>query len=94
MANFHRSPNGVGYFKITWLELVEYSSNSAPICDECLDSLIGVPDVMLIAVLNQAYCPKCSGGVLARCVNYPEDQPIAERREQFYKRYFGIGGDD
>lgn len=94
MASIHHTPNGIGYFTISWVELARYSNNLNPICDECLMSLRGINEVTLIAVLNQAYCPKCGEAVLAACENYPEDRPIAERREQFYMHYFGIGGDN
>ena len=94
MATFHRTENGIGYFKITCEELVDYSDNLFPICDNCLESLIGCSEIILIAILNQAYCPQCGKHTLSCCRNYPEDRPIAERRELFYKKYFDIGGDE
>lgn len=90
MAKFFRHSNGIGWLKITWLELAKYSDNMAPICDECLKDLIGYSNIVLIPLLNQAHCPECGKIVLARMHNYPEDRPIAERREQFYLNYYGI----
>lgn len=90
MAKFSRHKNGIGWLKITWLELAKYSGNMAPICDECVKDIIGFSNIVLIPILNQAYCPECGKAVLDRMYNYPEDRPIAERREQFYLNYFGI----
>ena len=90
MAKFFRHSNGIGWLKITWLELAKYSSNMAPVCDECLKDLIGFSNIVLIPVLNQAYCPECGKEVLNRMHNYLEDRSIEERREQFYLNYFGI----
>ena len=90
MATFHRTANGIAWLKITWLDLVKYSENPAPVCDECTNPLFGCNDVVLIPILNQAYCPECSEKVLSRMRRYPEDRPIEERREQFWLQYFGI----
>lgn len=49
--------------------------------------------IEIIPVLNQAYCPDCGKKVLARMQNYPEDRPIAKRREEFYMNYYGIKED-
>lgn len=90
MAEFHRTKAGTPYLKITWLELAKYSENACPICDECLTSLIGCNEVVLLPILNEAYCPKCGKARLARVHRYPEDIPFEERRAQFYKDYFKI----
>lgn len=90
MAKFSRHKNGIGWLKITWLELAKYSGNMMPICGDCLKDLVGYSNVVLIPILNEAYCPECGKAVLDRMHNYPEDRPIAERREQFYLNYFGI----
>lgn len=90
MAEFNRAANGAAWLKITWLELAQYSDNPTPICDECLKSLIGCNDVVLLPILNEAYCPECGEKVLARLHRYPEDRHIEERREQFWLNYFGI----
>ena len=55
------------------------------------DYLFGTA-IVLIPLLNQAYCPECGKTVLARMQNYEEDRPIAARREQFWLEYFGIEG--
>lgn len=90
MAEFLRNEKGIAYLKITWLDLVKYSENISPVCDECLTSLIGNNDVMLIPILNEAYCPKCGAKVLDRLNKYPEDVAIEESREQFWLKYFNI----
>lgn len=90
MAEFHRTENGTPWLKITHQELSDYSDNSRPICDECLTSLIGCDEVVLIPIFNEAFCPKCGRERLSRAHRYPEDIPIEESRTQFYKRYFKI----
>lgn len=90
MAKFYRAENGVGWLKITWTELVKYSENAFPICDDCLKDIIGYDDIVLIPLLNQAYCPECGKKVLKRMVNYPEDRPYAKNKEQFWLDYFGL----
>ena len=90
MAEFHRTETGTPYLTITWLELAEYSENARPICDECLTSLIGCNEVVLLPILNEAYCTKCGKARLAHSHRCPGDIPIEERRAQFYKDYFKI----
>ena len=38
---FYRTETGVGYIKLTWLDLVRYSGTMAPICDFCASALTG-----------------------------------------------------
>lgn len=90
MAEFYRTNAGTPWLKITQKELTEYSDNDRPICDECLTSLIGCDEIVLLPILNEAYCPKCGKGRLSRVHRYPEDIPFEERRAQFYKNYFKI----
>lgn len=90
MAKFFRNKNNIGYLKITNIELIVYSENLTPVCDECSKSIVGHSNIVLIPILNEAYCPKCGEEVLNRIKNYPEDRPIRERREQFYLDCFGI----
>lgn len=90
MAEFHRTLGGTPWLKITCQELSEYSENERPICDECLKSLVGCDEIVLLPILNEAYCPECGKERLARVHRYPEDIPIEERRAQFYKDYFKI----
>ena len=90
MASLHRTENGTPWLEITWLELADYSNNPRPICDECLESLIGCEAVTLVPILNEAFCPKCRDARLKRLRRYPEDIPIEERRTQFYANHFGI----
>ena len=40
---FYRTETGVGYIKLTWLDLVRYSGMMAPICDFCASALSAVP---------------------------------------------------
>ena len=89
MAKFFRNENGIGWFEISWVELAKYSGNMNPICDECLKPLNSYR-IVLIPLLNQAYCPECGKAVLYRMRNYPEDRPIAAQHEQFWLKYFGI----
>ena len=93
MAKFHRCNNGIGWLEITRNELVGYSGNTNPICDQCLVKLKDNSHVVLIPLLNEAFCPDCGQAVLKRMKSYPEDKPIAERREKFWLDYFGIKGD-
>lgn len=90
MAEFYRTLGGTPWLKITCQELSEYSENERPICDECLKSLVGCDEIVLLPILNEAYCPECGKERLARVRRYPEDIPIEERRAQFYKDYFKI----
>lgn len=90
MAEFHRTERGTPWLKITWMELCEYSDNACPICDECLTSLVGCDEIVLILIFNEAFCPKCGKERLARTRRYSEDIPIEEHRAQFYKDYFKI----
>lgn len=92
MACFHRNEKGVGYFTITRAELIDYSDNPRPICDECLRSLTDKDSITLVPILNEAFCPNCTAKELARIGSIcEEDQPIAERRERFYANYFACG---
>lgn len=93
MAKFSRHENGIGWLKITWLELANYSGNAFPICDGCLKDLSGIDDIVLIPLLNQAYCPDCGKAVLSRMINYPEDRAYAAQKERFWIDYFGIKED-
>ena len=90
MARFHREANGTPWLEITCQELMDYSDNPRPICDECLKSLAGCNNIVLIPILNEAFCPEHGREALARIHRYPEDLPIEERRTQFYLDYFGI----
>ncbi len=90
MAKFLRTTNGTAYIKLTWLELAKYSQNMHPVCDDCLKDVIGYENLILIPILNEAFCSECGKKALARIKRYPEDAEIEKRREDFYKDYFGI----
>jgi hypothetical protein len=77
MAQFHRNEAGISWLRINWLELIRYSDNLFPVCDECLCELFGKTDIILIPVLNQAFCAEHGEKVLARLKNDPEDKPYA-----------------
>lgn len=93
MATFNRAANGIAWLKITWRELATYSGNFEPICDECLESLIDCDDVVLIPILNEAFCPECGKKVISQLKSYPEDRHIEKLREQFWLKYFGLSED-
>ena len=90
---FYRTKTGVGYIKMTWLDLVRYSGMIAPICDFCATPLSGEQDVTLIPALNQTVCPKCAEKYIKTARPYPEDAPIVQRREAFYKKFYGLDGE-
>lgn len=90
MAEFKRNDKGIGYLVIDFMELIMYSDNPYPICDECIKDLIGYEDIVLIPILNQAYCHGCGHEVLKGLCDYPEDRPIREKREKFWKDYFKL----
>lgn len=90
MATLHRAENGTPWLKITYKELSGYSGMDRPICDECLTSLVGVNDIVLIPILNEAFCPSCGKVRLSEIRRYPEDRPIEERRTEFYLKWFGL----
>jgi predicted amidophosphoribosyltransferase len=90
MSTFHRTPRGIGYLKITWLELMQYSRNPHPVCDLCDRPVSGHDDIVLIPLLNQAYCPACGNAVANRMKNYPEDRQYAREKERFWLDYFKI----
>lgn len=87
---FFRTKSGVGYIKMTWLDLTRYSGMMAPICDFCAAPLTGEQDVTLVPAANQALCPKCAEKYLKTARSYPEDAPIVQRREKFYKEFYGL----
>lgn len=90
MAKFYRNDKSIGYLIIGFMELIKYSQNGFPICDECSKDLIGYDDIILVPILNQAYCNSCGKKVLATIVDYPEDRQYRERKEQFWLDYFKI----
>ena len=93
MAKFYRNEKGIGYLYITDTELIDYSEIDAPICDNCLTSVLGNKKIMLIPICNEAYCEKCAPEHLASIKDYPQDRPIRYKREEFYKNYFKISED-
>lgn len=90
MAKFHPNGKKTPWFEINWEELVSCTENPAPICDECLQSLIGCDEIILIPILNEAFCPKCGKMRLPLVHCYPEDRPIEIKRVQYYLDQFGL----
>ena len=90
MAKYHKTKDGTSWLEITWLDLMAYSNNPCPICDECGKDLIGCDNIVLIPILNEAFCPECGKAKLSALHRYPEDRPVEERREQFWTHYFGM----
>lgn len=90
MALLLYANNGAPWFNISSRELIGYSGNDYPICDDCMKSLIGCSDIVLIPILNEAYCPKCGKTKLAQLGRYPEDAITEQRRTRFYAEYFGV----
>ncbi len=88
MAKFRHSENRTPWFSITARELIEYSGNDYPICDDCMSSLLECGDIVLIPVLNEAFCPKCGQIKLAQLGRYPEDAAVEQRRTEMFLDYF------
>lgn len=59
MAKLHHTENGTPWLEITCEELSGYSRMERPVCDECLKSLVGLDNITLVPILNEAYCPEC-----------------------------------
>ena len=94
LAEFHRTKNGTPWLEITCEELSGYSGMDNPICDNCLSRLAGVCNIILLPILNEAYCPKCGKERLDKIRPYSGDRFIEERRTRFYLEYFGLQEDD
>ncbi len=90
MAILHRTKSGIAYIKLTWLELARYSGNMQPVCDFCVQDLIGYSDVTLVPILNQALCPACAKGYLKGAKRYSEDAAIEQKREAFWKNFYDL----
>lgn len=90
MAEFHRNEHGIGYLILTHEELVSYSQIESPVCDECIRRLRPEEPIMLIPYANEAYCMDCGEYRLEDMIPYPADRPIQEKREQFFKDFYGI----
>ena len=71
MAKFLRTTNGTAYIKLTWLELAKYSQNMHPVCDDCLKDVIGYENLILIPILNEAFCSECGKKVSTNAITCP-----------------------
>lgn len=90
MATFHVTEKGIGYLKVSYDELMSYSQIPVLVCDDCYKGLFPSDQLVVVPVLNMAYCEDCQAGVLDRTKDYPEDREIRERREQFWCNFYGI----
>lgn len=90
MAKFFRNEKGIGYLTLGFFDLVNYSQNPDPICDECLVPLAESKKIVLIPILNEAFCEHCYKKRLDNIIDYPEDRPIRKKREEFYKDFFKL----
>lgn len=90
MAKFFRNDKGIGYLTLGFFDLVGYSGNPDPICDKCLTPLAESKKIVLIPILNEAFCDRCYKELLNSVVDYPEDRPIRQKREEFYKSFFKL----
>ena len=93
MAKYHKTKDGTAWLEITWLDLMAYSNNPCPICDECGKDLIGCDHIVLIPILNEAFCPKCGKAKLSSLHRYPEDRLIEERRERQWMQFLELQRD-
>lgn len=94
MINFKRNDKGIGYFILDTMSLIKYNHLINPVCDECLKNLHFMNDIILIPILNEAFCNKCGKEKLARIVDYPEDRPIRNKREEFFKSFYEVKEND
>ena len=91
MGKLLKNKNGAQYYEITDKELITCTSNSQPVCDHCLTSLLNKKDILLIPILNMAFCRSCGEGALENIVSYPEEKYIEDRRIEYYNHQFKIG---
>lgn len=90
MAEFKRTPRGIGYLAVSYDELLSYSQLPVLVCDDCNTGLLPKDEITVIPVLNMAYCQKCADPKLPTIVDYPEDRQIRQKREQFWCGFYGI----
>lgn len=90
MIDFKRNDKGIGYFVLDTMSLIRYNHLIDPVCDECLKSLHFMNDIILIPILNEAFCNKCGKEALDRIIDYPEDRPIRHKREEFFKEFYEV----
>lgn len=82
--------NNVDYFIISYDELVKYNQIEDSVCDECLKLLKLKKDekIILIPILNEAFCYECGIKKVNWLHDYPEDRIIQEGRTNFYINFF------
>lgn len=90
MATFHLTPKSIGFLRVSFDELFQYSQMLPLVCDDCNKGLLPRDEIVVIPVLNQAYCEDCAEQVLGRVKDYPEDREIRLKREGFWMDFYGI----
>lgn len=60
-------------------------------CDNCLKSLDGMEDIVLIPVLNYACCKECGEKVLGRVRVYKEDKYVESKRVEYWLKVISGG---
>lgn len=95
MIKLKKTRNNIDYIEgIPFMKLIQITDNPFPICDECLKDLIGFNDIILIPILNEAYCKECGKEQLKRMKGYAEDMPIQKKRTAYYCKVLGVKEND
>lgn len=94
MAQFQRNDKGIGYLTLSLAELIKYSENIEPICDNCGRKLQLEEQITLVPICNEAFCKECGTKRLSAVRDYIEDRPIRKHREDFYKEWFNLTEED
>ena len=81
----------IDYFEnVDFKQIVSYSGNPNPKCDECLKNILFINDLILIPILNEVYCKKCGTEKLKQMQNwrhYRTDDEVQKRRTTFWNNY-------
>lgn len=86
-----KTENGVDYIDgIKFMDLIRITGNGFPVCDKCLKDLIGFNNILLIPVLNEAYCKECGNKQIKLVKGYASDRPIQAKRTAYYCDVLGI----
>lgn len=90
MATFHTTDRTIGYLTVSFDELFAYSKSPILVCDDCNRGLLPKEPIVVIPILNEAYCEPCATVKLPNIKDYPEDREARARREQFWCNFYGI----
>lgn len=91
MAKLYKNvSNNIDYYVINYEELVLYNKLIDSVCDECLKLLKNSKDekIILIPILNEAFCYKCGIEKVRKMKDYPEEKDIQKRRTYFCMEFF------